>query len=270
MPINHFGERVRFCMDLLGLQYDETDSGGLVNAFIFGQSVPYLIDRKSCSHIGNSDECIRYLYATQPEVMTSSAVRVLLQQTEETVAWENDLNKLGHAIQGWAYYYMLGPDWPLEGPLVCWGAHEPLCPLAHRIILRLFGQVFKAAMRKAAFKLDDEKLMLERKNTIFTLLDRVDTLVGSDGQGYLVGSQLTYVDISFCSLMAPMLGSKLVFASPSSWAKGRFKSFEEAGRQGVWKKMPHTLVEFEEQLAKRPSGKYVCRIYKEYRGRVLQ
>ena len=58
MPINHFGERVRWVLDLIGVDYEEFTVGGLISAFLRGRSVPHLIDRKSCSMIGNSDECI--------------------------------------------------------------------------------------------------------------------------------------------------------------------------------------------------------------------
>ena len=47
---------VRFCLDLLGVPYVEADRCGLLNVFLFGQSVPYLVDRHSCSRIGNSDD----------------------------------------------------------------------------------------------------------------------------------------------------------------------------------------------------------------------
>ena len=58
MPINHFGERIRWALDLIGAPYEECTVGGLISAFLRGRSVPQLIDRKSCSMIGNSDECL--------------------------------------------------------------------------------------------------------------------------------------------------------------------------------------------------------------------
>lgn len=58
MPINHFGERVRWVLDLIGADYEEFTVGGLISAFLRGRSVPQLIDRRSCSMIGNSNECL--------------------------------------------------------------------------------------------------------------------------------------------------------------------------------------------------------------------
>ena len=56
MPVNHFGEKLRWCLDLLGAPYEESTVGGLLSAFLRGRSVPWLVDRQSCSIIGNSDE----------------------------------------------------------------------------------------------------------------------------------------------------------------------------------------------------------------------
>ena len=58
MPINHFGERIRWALDLIGAPYEEFTVAGLLSVFLRGRSVPYLIDRKSNSMIGNSDECL--------------------------------------------------------------------------------------------------------------------------------------------------------------------------------------------------------------------
>ena len=58
MPINHFGERVRWALDLIKAPYEEYTVGGLISAFLRGRSVPHLIDRKALSMIGNSDECL--------------------------------------------------------------------------------------------------------------------------------------------------------------------------------------------------------------------
>ena len=39
---SHFVEKVRWCMDRLGVEYTEAPSGGTLNAFYLGQSVPLL------------------------------------------------------------------------------------------------------------------------------------------------------------------------------------------------------------------------------------
>eukprot|EP00439_Symbiodinium_sp_Y106_P025565 s6575_g3.t1 len=266
MPVNHFGEKVRFCLDLLGLSYDETTNCGILNILLFGQSVPQLNDRQSCSHIGNSDEILRYLHGLY--TASNKAADALLKQTEKTLEWELALNDLGHAIQGWAYYYILGKDFSIETALVCWGAYDERCPLGQRCLLKAFAFPIKAFMR-SALKLDRADLRDERKVTIDDVLKRVDAAVGPDGKGYIVGDQLTYIDITFASLLAPLLVSRFLFKDPSAWARGRFRSFAEAGRRGASRSAPPVLQVFEEETANRPCGKFVARIYDEYRNKIL-
>ncbi|CAJ1402909.1 unnamed protein product [Effrenium voratum] len=266
MPVNHFGEKVRFCLDLLGVPYVEADRCGLLNVFLFGQSVPYLVDRHSCSRIGNSDECLRYLFAIYSP--RNAAADRLLKQNEDTVKWEKDLNKLGHAIQGYAYFFLLGASGSRTSALTAWGGFEPLCPFYQRCLLCWLFPVFKFFMRNA-FKLHDEQRNLPRLEFIEKLLDRVDAAVGPEGLGYIVGDHLTYVDISFVALMGPMMPSRICLKEGSPWARNRFKSFSSSSGVGILDEYPQQLRDFEEKTARRPTGKFVCRIFEEFRYKTL-
>ncbi|CAE7240478.1 CDC123 [Symbiodinium natans] len=266
MPVNHFGEKVRFCLDLLGLPYEETTYCGILNILLFGQSVPQLNDRQSCSHIGNSDEILRYLYGLYSA--SNKAAEAFLKQTEATLEWELVLNKLGHAIQGWAYYYLLGKGFSSEFALVCWGVYDEKCPLVQRCLMKACTAPVKAFMR-SAFKLDRSSLRDERKAIIDEALTRVDAAVGPDGKGYIVGDQLTYVDITFASLVAPLMANGFLFQDPCLWARGRFRSFAEAGNRGTARTLPPEVQVFEQDLARRPCGKFVTRIYNSYRSKIL-
>jgi len=266
MPVNHFGEKVRFCLDLLGVPFEETDNCGILNILVFGVSVPQLNDRKSLTHIGNSDECLRYLYGLY--AATNPAAESLLKETEATMEWHTPLNDLGHAIQGWAYYYILAKDFSSEFSLVCWGGFDEKCPLLQRCIMQGGYALIKAFMR-SALRLDSVKKRDERKAVIDKLLDRVDAAVGPEGKGYIVGDGLTYIDITFVSLMAPLLTSRILLKENGPWARGRFRSFAEAGKRRLQEKLPAELQVFERNFAERPSGKYVQRIFQEYRHKTL-
>ena len=78
MPINHFGERVRWALDLIGAPYEEYTVGGLISAFLRGRSVPQLIDRKTCSLIGNSDECLATRLAKAQSALTEGGYQVII------------------------------------------------------------------------------------------------------------------------------------------------------------------------------------------------
>uniref|UniRef100_A0A0G4HSB1 Uncharacterized protein n=1 Tax=Chromera velia CCMP2878 TaxID=1169474 RepID=A0A0G4HSB1_9ALVE len=103
MPINHYGEKLRWCMDLIKVPYRGHTTAGLLSAYFRGRSVPWLVDRWSCSLIGNSDEAIWFLNAVHvPSLQGPEREKAakLLQRTETTMAWEQKLNDLGHAVQG--------------------------------------------------------------------------------------------------------------------------------------------------------------------------
>lgn len=192
LPINHFGERVRWVLDLIGADYEEFTVGGLISAFLRGRSVPHLIDRKSCSMIGNSDECIAYLSAVYVPTIQDSQLREkaasFLASNEQTRIWNKKLNQLGHLVQGWCYFYILAGDMDTEGCLTAWGAFEPKVPLVHRLILRLFGPVFKSMMR-LAFDLSSVEVRDKRREMIEQVLDDIDKTLSK--QKYLTGASLS-------------------------------------------------------------------------------
>ena len=103
MPLNHYGEKCRFVLDLLGAPYEEADVPGILTIFLRGRSLPWLTDRLSVSHIGNSDQILQFLSAAYVPSMPAgrrAAAETLLRRTDETIAWEDKLNGLGHAVQG--------------------------------------------------------------------------------------------------------------------------------------------------------------------------
>ena len=114
MPVNHYGEKLRWSMDLIGAPYEESTVGGIISASFRGRSVPWLVDKQSCSIIGNSDECMMYLAAVYVPLIMDDEQRAkceaFFRRTPETMRWEQQLSDLGHCVQGWAYSYLLALD----------------------------------------------------------------------------------------------------------------------------------------------------------------
>jgi len=193
-----------------------------------------------------------------------AACERFLLRTPTTIAWEPRLSHLGHLIQGYAYSFMLDKDQDLTGPLTAWGAFETThVPLFDRVILNTFKNVFKAQMR-SIFSLSDPKVTQHRKREIDHILDEADKALAASGNTFLVTTDYpTYIDIGFSSLMAPMLGPKILFCKPSKYAKGRFPSFEAAAG---WVP-PQGLVDYMEGLEKRPCGRFVLKMFEEWRGK---
>jgi glutathione S-transferase len=260
MPINHFGEKLRWCMDLLGLDYEESTVGGILSIFVRGRSVPWLVDRQSCSLIGNSDEALAYLSAVHVPVLRGQAAvaaRALLSRDETTIAWEERLNALGHAIQGWGYYYLLSDKTDSDLSWRYWGGAEPHVPRLDRLALRLGYPILKGLMRRA-FVLDDVARLKQRYETILSVLEEADASLEQHGGQYLTGPHLSYVDIGFCALVAPLLASTVT----PLWAKGRFTSFAPLQHHP---NRPAELLDVERAIRERPCGMHVERLYRDLR-----
>jgi glutathione S-transferase len=281
MPINHFGEKVRWCMDLIGIPYEEMDVGGIMSITLRNRTVPWLVDFQSNSIIGNSDEILMYLSAVYVPTLSGSQkslAQQLLARNEVTMAWEEELNRFGHAIQGWAYHYVLGnANIPAKYTLRAWGAYDPKISFLERWLLQISHPVIRFAMTYL-LRLHDSTVHQSRQHIIDSLLDKVDSYFDKNPSSlYLTGDQLSYVDIIFCSLTAPLLFFTLVSPPPTSqksyYAKNRFSSFvisNSTEYNELLSKYPKALLEFEKSLLSRPCGKYVVRMYLENRWKVFE
>lgn len=228
MPLNHFGEKVRFVLDLVDAPYEESDIFGILCMLLRGRSIPWLVDRLSCSTIGNSDEILAYIGAVHVPTMPAAKRRraeALLRRTEETIKFEEKVNGLGHAVQGFGYYYVLHPTMSVHYPLTTWGGFEPNVPLLQRLLLRAAAPVLKRFMVKA-FKLHGPgaaSLRDTRKAKIMAVCDDVDAALKQSGGPFMFGTDISYIDISFTALMYPIMDG---FMAPGDkWANGRFSSF---------------------------------------------
>ena len=254
-PINHFfGEKVRWILDLLDVDYEEADVGGIILAFSRGRSVPWLVDRESISVIGNSDEIVSYLGAVvAPE-------NVLCQRTAATMKWEADLNAFGHAMQGVGYGLALAATEPRvqrARRTMAWGAYETdMVPFLDRCILQLCCPVLKVGMTYV-MRLHDPKVRAAFQSTMNTVLDKADAALTT--LPFLTGNSLTYVDIALASLLGVLLPTTVAFSKPKSlW--GRFTSFTHLPFNPELD-LPPALLAFEQDVLHRPVGQHVLRLF---------
>jgi glutathione S-transferase len=276
MPINHFGEKVRWSMDLIGVPYEEMNVGGILSLFFRGRTVPWLVDFKSKSVIGNSDEILMYLSAVYVPTLTGTQQALaqrLLTRNQTTLEWEDELNKFGHAIQGWGYYYLMKSNVSSDYSLRPWGAFEPRVSLLEKVFLRLTHSFFRTFLT-VGLALKNEKVHAKRREIIDSLLNKVDSYFEKNPSAlYLTGDHISYVDIIFCSLAAPLLYFTIVSPPPSAnqksfYAKNRFSSFvisNPTKYHELLSNYPKELKDLERDFLSRPCGKYVVRMYLENR-----
>ena len=92
IPASHFVEKVRWNMDVAGLDYLEKPAAGTLGAFFAGRTVPRLRVRTGLvrSQIGNSAEILRYLYGRY--VAADPARAAFLEPTKERLEFEKRLD----------------------------------------------------------------------------------------------------------------------------------------------------------------------------------
>lgn len=189
---SHFVEKVRWCLDRLGVDYEEQTSGGTLGAYFRGRTVPQLKVRTGVvvSVIGNSPDILRYIYgrclATNPERAS------FLEPTAERIEFERRLDYYGASLQVWVYYHLL-EDRDLT--LHAWGVNNPATPAWQRVALRILFPLL-ARMIRFSFKIDDTSFA-KAVARIEDLLGEVDNKLADGRKSVLGGAELNYTDLAF-------------------------------------------------------------------------
>ena len=200
IAVSHFVEKVRWCMDRLGIDYTERQSGGTLGAWFTGRSVPQLRVRTGMvqSVIGNSAEILRFLWGNYSATAGDKAA--FLAPTPERIELEQRLDRYARFQQVWIYYHILD-DRPLT--LHLWGVNSPRTRAWHKPLLKLLFPLLRALMR-FSFRITDAHYAKAVEFIEETLSD-VDTRL-ADGRGSILGGDaINYTDIAFAALSGPWL-----------------------------------------------------------------
>lgn len=149
--------------------------------------------------------------------------------------------KLGGAVPKWAYYYLLPHKNLLYGPLT------KGVPAWQKLIVKLFYPIIAWMVGKNLGLTKDPPVGYEA--TIREVFDRVDGLL-SDGREFLVGDRLSLVDIGFAGMAAPAV------LEPRYGNGGLLPALEDA---------PDAMRSVVRELRARPAGKFIEKIYRDYR-----
>ena len=192
---SHFVEKVRWCLDRLGLDYTERQSGGTLGVFFTGRTVPQLRVRTGLvlSTIGNSAEILRYLWGMYG--MREDGSGAFLEPDRARRDFERRLDRYGRSLQVWVYHHLL-PERDLT--LHAWGVHSPHVPGWHKLALAVLYPL-QAALIRRSFGINDEhyaKSVLR----IEELLSDVDTRLADGRLSILGGDELNFTDFAFAAL----------------------------------------------------------------------
>lgn len=214
IPISHFAEKVRWCMDRLGVDYSEKQSAGILGALFRGRTVPQLKMKTGIvrSVIGNSAEILRYLWGRYGCELGDKAA--FLEPTPERVEMEKRIDRYGAHLQVWIYYHMREQR---DLMMTAWGIHSPRVPAWQRALMPVIHPVMAAFIRRV-FRISDEHYA-KVVGKIEALLEDVESLLDDGRRSILGGENTDYVDIAFASISA-------LWMQPEQFAAGRAKEVQ--------------------------------------------
>ena len=206
---SHFVEKVRWCMDRLGVAYTEQVWAGTLGAFYKGRSVPTLHVGRAAT-LGNSSDILRYLWGCYG---TQSGERAeFLRPTQERLSWEQRLDQYGVDLQRWVYAQIL----PHKAQcLRAWGVEDPRVPGWQRAAIRLLFPLHRILIRKA-FRITPGGVEKSRSR-IRALLGDVDTAL-ADGPTLTGEDQPSFADFTFAALSG-------LWLQPANYAAGTAHHF---------------------------------------------
>lgn len=200
---SHYVEKVRWCMDRLGVAYQERPSGGTLGAFFLGRTVPRLRFKSGMveSSIGNSAEILRYLWGRYQVPMDRAAE--FLRADPQRLELEQQIDRVGRDLQVWVYYHLL-PYRSLT--LQAWGANNPAVAIWQRWTLRLLFPLLRGLIRRA-FSINTARYQKAVKH-VNELLAHTEGLLADQRLSLLGGTQLNYTDFSFAAINGLWLAPK--------------------------------------------------------------
>ncbi len=209
IALSHFVEKVRWCMDRLGVEYREVPDMGVLGVFTIGRTVPRLCVRTGqvTSVIGNSPDILRYLWGRYAAERMEQAA--FLRPSVEALALESRLDRYGVDLQRWVYHHILPQR---EITLRAWGVDDPRLPAWQRRFVAAAYPVFRILMQRA-FRLSDvahERVV----QSIEALLGEMDARLADGRRSLLGGPETGFVDITLAALSG-------LWVQPAGYAAGR-------------------------------------------------
>ena len=249
ISFSHYTEKVRWCLDRLGVPYEEVPNIGILGVLVTGRTVPALEVPPGLTRIGDSPRILRYLWGEYAGRLPFERT-AFLEPTPATLELEQFLDRrLGNDVRVWVYSRVFECR---DLTLRSWGVEETRIPVWQRVLLRVLTPLLRFAVRRMLGVTPGRAARaLERTRESF---ERVDALL-ADGRTYLMGESLSFVDITFASLGA-------LAVLPPEYAgrslRGRRLTLDDLDAD--WRAEV-------EAFRARPSGQFVLRLYREERQR---
>ncbi|HET9692801.1 MAG TPA: glutathione S-transferase N-terminal domain-containing protein [Steroidobacteraceae bacterium] len=248
VTVSHYTEKVRWCLDRLGIEYEEVPNVGVLGVLLTGRTVPWLEVPPGLTRIGDSPRILRYLWGEYAGRLSGERTW-FLEPTPAALELEARFDRrLGNDVRIWVYWQVLR-DRALT--LRAWGMEETAIPAWQRALLAASVPVLRFAVRRMLGVTPARaQRALARTHEAF---DEVDQLL-ADGRPHLTGAAFTFADITFASLGALAV---LPPEYPGGALRGRRLLLEDV-TDAAWRAEV-------ERFRARPAGRYILELYRHER-----
>jgi glutathione S-transferase len=248
ITFSHYTEKVRWCLDRLGVPYEEVPNVGILGVLLTGRTVPWLEVPPGLTRIGDSPRILRYLWGEYAGRLPGERTW-FLEPTPAALELEARFDRrLGNDVRVWVYAQVFGNR---VLTLRSWGLEERAIPAWQRALLAAGTPVLRFAVRRMLGVTSQRaERALQRTHEAFA---EVDAML-ADGRRYLTGATLTFADIAFASLGA-------LAVLPPEYPGGRL-----SGRRLLLEDVTDAAWRAEiERFRARPAGQFILRLYREER-----
>ena len=245
---SHYSEKVRWCLDRLGVEYEEVPNVGILGVLLTGRTVPRHEMPPGLSHLADSPKILRFLWGQYAGRLPGERTW-FLEPTPAALDLEAQFDRrLGNDVRVWVYPRIWRDR---SHTLRSWGIEEPAIPAWQRAILAAASPLLQFAVKRMlGITPARAERALERTHEAF---DAVDRLL-ADGRPYLTGATLTFADLTFASLGALAV---LPPEYPGGALRGRRMTLDDV-RDPAWR------AEIERFRA-RPAGQFILELYRRER-----
>jgi len=252
LPISHYVEKVRWCLDKSGLNYEEEKDVGIMGIIMTGRTVPTFKIPKHDISISNSSDILKYIYG---HLLTQDEDRAkFLQPSPKSRELEAEIDRMGYNIRTYLYYHILVANKNIENvALKVWGIHDEEIPAWQRAILKVAWPLLRKFLIKVLDVTKENADACMKKAEEF--FEQTDKMLAKNQ--YLMGTEEpTYIDISFASLggvysLLDQYGGPKTF--PSAEGKPKLSDFTLEVQNKIKK------------FRKTSSGLFIQRMYSEHR-----
>src|SRR5512137_1299767 len=145
ITFSHYAEKARWCLDRLGVRYEEVPNVGVLGVLLTGRTVPWLEVPPGLTRIGDSPRILRYLWGEYAGRLPGERTW-FLEPTPAALELEARFDRrLGNDVRVWVYAQVLGNR---ALTLRSWGLEERAIPAWQRALLAAGTPVLRFAVRR--------------------------------------------------------------------------------------------------------------------------